>query len=454
MSKHKLLLFSFLLCAQSIFSQVEVNIQVKQTFSRTAKLYLYSQSGAELIDSTFRQPQGLFKFKLPTGYRQGVYKFALNKNISFDIIVANEPRIDIETVVFAAEDSAKSVLSDENELFFLFQKIKKKYNQKCWFLKSLADFYPDSAAFKKQIQIELVNAQRVYNSSIKNIADSNAKLLASSLIRLEIRPQSELGEQGVDKLLKFRKEWWYGAKLTDLRLANSPLLKSKLGGFIDLFVDESLTKEKQDSLFVEAAKTIMNLDASDEIKVFFREILMQSYINSDYNAVTKFLYETSFIGLQMLKLSPEDLSSYKIQQRNGVGTKAFDFNLKMQDGTSQKLSKIQSPYKFIVFWSMWCPHCTELMPDLLKTYQKYKSRGLEVIAICIDEEVDGWKKFIDEKNFNWINTIEPDNGESKVIKEYNVDGTPKILLVDKNMKVISCPSNIKQIEAILNVVLK
>ncbi len=454
MLKRNLLLILLLLCAQSIFSQVEVNIRVNQTLSRSAKLYLYTQSGTELIDSTFRQSQGLFKFKLPIGYKQGVYKFALNKNISFDLIVANEPRIEIETVVFAVEDSAKSVVSSENELFFQFQKIKKKHNQKCWFLKSLADFYPDSAAFKTQLQVELANAQHSYNTSIKNLADSNDKLLASSLIRLEIRPQSKVGESGVDRLLKFRKDWWDWTKLTDARLAYSPLLKSKIGGFIDLFIDESLTKEKQDSLFVETAKEIMNLDASVEIKVFFREILMQSYINSDYNAVTKYLYETSFVGLQMLKLSPEDLSSYEIQQKNGVGTKAFDFSLKLLDGTNHKLSKIQSSFKLIIFWSMWCPHCTELMPSLLKTYQKYKSNGLEVIAICIDDEADGWKKFVNEKNLNWINAIEPDNGESKVIKEYNVDGTPKILLIDKNMMVLSRPSTVKQVEAKLKEVIR
>lgn len=454
MPKHIIFLFLLLLYGQSMFSQVEVNIQVKQTTSRSAKLYIYAQTGTEVIDSAFRQSQGIFKFKLPTGFKQGVYKFALSKNIGFDLIVANEPRIDIETVVFAAEDSVKSVVSSENELFFQFQRIKKNYNQKCWFLKSLADFYPDSATFKKQIQVELVNAQRNYNLSIIRLAKSNESLLAASLIRLEIRPESEFGEQVENRISRFMEEWWKGAKLKDSRLANSPLLKSKLGGFIDLFVDESLTKEKQDSLFVEAAKTIMNLDASAEIKVFFREILMQTYINSDYNAVTKYLYETNFNGLSKLELTPEDLNTYQIQQKNGIGTEAFDFSFKMTDGTNLKLSKIQSPYKLIVFWSMWCPHCTDLMPDLLKTYQKYRASGLEVIAICIDEEIDGWKKFVIEKNFNWINTIETDNDENKVIKEYNVDGTPKILLIDKSLRVISRPSSVKQVEAKLKEILR
>lgn len=447
MFKRKLLLFILLLFTQSIFSQVEINVLVKQTFSKSARLYLYTQSGTEIVDSTFRQSQGLFKFKLSADFKQGVYKFVLNKNISFDLIVANEPKIQIETVVFAAEDSIKSVISDENELFFRFQKIKKKYNQKCWFLNSLSDLYPDSSAFKKQIQFELAKEHRSYNTLIKNLADSNSKLLTASLIRLEIRPQSELTEQNIDRILRFRKEWWSEVRLTDSRLAYTPLLKYKLVGYIDLFIDESLTKEKQDSLFVEAIREIMNQEASIVIKTYFREILFQSYINSDYNAVIKYLYETNFVGLPKLKLSCEDLNSYKILQKNDVGTKVFDFNIKIIDGTNQKLSKIQSPFKLIVFWSMWCSHCTELIPELLKTYQNYRSKGFEVIAICIDEEIDGWKKFVNDKNLYWVNAIEPDNGESKVMKEYNVDGTPKILLIDKNMKVISRPSNVKQTEA-------
>lgn len=454
MLKRQLINILLLLCSQSLFAQVDVNIRVKQTISRTAKLVLYTQSGTEVVDSTFRLSQGLYRFKLPEGYKQGVYKFVLNKNIGFDFIIAKEPSIDIETVVFAAEDSTKSISSIENELFFQFQKLKKKYNQKCWFLNSLADFYPDSVAFKKQIQVELANAQSGYNESVKILANRNEKLLASSLIRLELRPQTEIGLNGFDRNLKLRKDWWSGTNLSDPRLAYSPLLKSKIRGYIDLFVDESITKEKQDSLFVVAANTIMNLDASVEIKAFFRDILMQSFIDSEYNNITKYLYETTFERLQKLKLSPEDLNSYEIQQKNDVGTKASDFSFKLIDGTNQKLSKVVSNYKLLVFWSMWCPHCIDMMPELFKMYQNSKSKGFEIIAVCIDDELEGWKKNVDEKKYFWLNTLEPDNGKSKIIKDYNVDGTPKMLLIDKNLMIISRPSTVKQVEAKLKEVLK
>ena len=76
------------------------------------------------------------------------------------------------------------------------------------------------------------------------------------------------------------------------------------------------------------------------------------------------------------------------------------------------------------------------------------------MAICIDEEVDGWKKYISENKFNWINTIETDNGKNKVLASYTVDGTPKFILIGKDMTILSCPINVKQLEAKLKELIK
>jgi peroxiredoxin len=155
-----------------------------------------------------------------------------------------------------------------------------------------------------------------------------------------------------------------------------------------------------------------------------------------------------------LRLTPEEQNIYSAINSIEVGSKAADFKVISLDGKSQKLSKITSPFKLVVFYSIYCPHCTEMMPQLLKVYNNFKVRGLEIIAISIDEEADIWRKYIFDNKFSWINAIEPDNETSKILTEYNIKGTPELFLTDNKLTILSRPSNAKQLEAKLNKLLK
>lgn len=454
MLRFRFILIVLLLFSQAVKSQVDINILVKQSHVKQAKLFLYIPSGVEQIDSTFQTGQGLFKFTLKPNYRIGVYKFVLGKNISFDFVVSNENKISLETVVFAAEDSVKSIMSKENELYFRYQKIKKRTNQHLWFLNSLVDYYSDSSSFRKQLVKEIYRLKVLYNIQVQLIAKINSDLFVSSLIRIESEPIPSLELSANERRYILMKGWWNEVNLKDIRFLNSPSLELKLWKYLELYFDETASKEQQDSLLIQAAKTVMNLSAEADFRSSFRDFLFNSFIETEYNGVTKYLYETSFDGLPKMILTLETQNSLDIQSKNGIGTKAKDITLNTFEGVKAKLAKVTAEYKVVVFWSFYCPHCTEVIPDLYKTYLQLKSKGVEVVAICIDDELEGWKKHLNEKKYSWINAIEPDNGESKIIRDYAVDGTPKLFLLDKDMTIISKPTNVKQLVAKLKEIIE
>src|SRR3989304_1693678 len=37
------------------------------------------------------------------------------------------------------------------------------------------------------------------------------------------------------------------------------------------------------------------------------------------------------------------------------------------------------------FWATWCPPCIKEFPDIIKLYDQYESKGLQVIAISMNE---------------------------------------------------------------------
>jgi len=444
------LIFLFLLTQSTLFSQVNVQIRIKQAITKNAKLYYYQDSDLKTIDSSYQVSPGFFRFKLSSSHNQGLYKFTLGKNISFDFIVASEREISLETVVFAAEDSLKSIISKENEVFIQYNKFKKKLTQQIWHLNSLNDYYTDSSYFKQIINKELYRINTEIQDYSQRIAEENPNLLVSKLILLALKPIPPYELSTYDQKIYTIQNWWSRVNFSDNRIIHVPSFEKKLWDYMELLFQENLDKEEQDSAFIEGIKTIMNLCSSILVKEYIRNTLFSGFIENDYTKSAEYIANIRLDGLTDIKYKIDST----IKNELGLGDRVFDFRIKSPDGTKTKLSKIKSDCKLILFWSKWCPHCTEIFPEINSIYQSFKTKGFEIIAVSIDEEENEWKTFINEKKYSWINTLEPDTGENQVLNEYKLDETPKMYLIDRDLKIISLPSNPNQLTAKLNKVLR
>lgn len=86
----------------------------------------------------------------------------------------------------------------------------------------------------------------------------------------------------------------------------------------------------------------------------------------------------------------------------------------------------------IVVMAAWCGPCIKELPDLVKLFDKYRHKGLNMIGISIDlEGPNAMQPYLDKYRVNfpvyWV-------GE-KAVGELNIYGIPMIMLV-KNGKVI------------------
>ncbi|HLB31448.1 MAG TPA: redoxin family protein [Gammaproteobacteria bacterium] len=52
------------------------------------------------------------------------------------------------------------------------------------------------------------------------------------------------------------------------------------------------------------------------------------------------------------------------------------------------------------FWATWCPPCIKEFPDIIKLYDQYESKGLQVIAISMNEpdELEDIAEFLGKHN--------------------------------------------------------
>ncbi|MBP1597986.1 MAG: Thiol-disulfide isomerase and thioredoxin [Acidobacteria bacterium] len=64
---------------------------------------------------------------------------------------------------------------------------------------------------------------------------------------------------------------------------------------------------------------------------------------------------------------------------------------------------------FVNMWATWCAPCVAEFPDVVRLYQKYHARGLEVIAVSFDTDAATAIPFLDKHKAGFMNVIKSQN---------------------------------------------
>lgn len=113
---------------------------------------------------------------------------------------------------------------------------------------------------------------------------------------------------------------------------------------------------------------------------------------------------------------------------------APDFTLKTANGNTVTLSKLKGKVVLINFWATWCAPCRAEIPGFLEVYNKYKSKGFEIVGVSLDRE--GWKKvtpFVENFKINYPVVV----GDKKLVAAYgDFNAIPTTFLVDKKGNIV------------------
>lgn len=83
-------------------------------------------------------------------------------------------------------------------------------------------------------------------------------------------------------------------------------------------------------------------------------------------------------------------------------------------------------YTLVDFWASWCAPCRKEIPNLKKLYEKYSSKGFEIVSISIDKKDADWEKALKEEKLVWPNYLDT-KGASDAL---NVKAIPAMFLID------------------------
>lgn len=150
----------------------------------------------------------------------------------------------------------------------------------------------------------------------------------------------------------------------------------------------------------------------------------------------------------------EYLQDYQAIKNTLIGTPLIDLKLKDAEGKEVVLSEIVASGKWVLvdFWATWCYPCRGEIPHLVKAYEKFAPKGLEIYGVTFDRvgDEDKWKTFTAENGMTWINVWGTgDDGSWKAGKQFNVKSIPSNFLYSPEGKLVAKNLRGEDIEKIL-----
>ncbi len=113
---------------------------------------------------------------------------------------------------------------------------------------------------------------------------------------------------------------------------------------------------------------------------------------------------------------------------------APDFTLATLSGTSLSLAELRGKVVLLNFWATWCGPCRKEMPAIEALYQRYKDRGLEVLAISLDKlSTTVVETFVQEMGVTYRVALDSTWATART---YGVRGLPATFLIDRAGNVV------------------
>jgi peroxiredoxin len=118
------------------------------------------------------------------------------------------------------------------------------------------------------------------------------------------------------------------------------------------------------------------------------------------------------------------------------GTKFPDFSVEDVKGNPLSIAGYKGKVVLIDFWATWDGPCKVELPNVLKTYEKYHDKGLEIIGISLDQDKGALTAFIKQNEMTWPQYFDGQVWANKLAVKYGVETIPATYLLDGEGNII------------------
>lgn len=105
------------------------------------------------------------------------------------------------------------------------------------------------------------------------------------------------------------------------------------------------------------------------------------------------------------------------------------------DGTRQNFADLRGKVVLVNFWATSCVTCVKEMPEMVATYQKYRDRGLDFVAVAMSYDPPAYvANFTESRKLPFKVAID---NTGQVAREFgDVKLTPTTFVLDKRGQIV------------------
>ncbi|PZD79253.1 TlpA disulfide reductase family protein [Mesonia sp. K7] len=182
----------------------------------------------------------------------------------------------------------------------------------------------------------------------------------------------------------------------------------------------------------------------------------KDFISKNSESIVSALILSDMISMQLTenfselynKLSPEVQNSapgkkikehLSLNQSTAIGSKAPSFSAKTPEGKELALENALGKVTIIDFWASWCKPCRIENPNVVRLYNKYHDKGLNILGVSLDKanQKDRWIQAIEDDKLTWQHVSNLQFWNDPIAKLYNVRSIPATFILDENGVIIA-----------------
>ena len=70
-------------------------------------------------------------------------------------------------------------------------------------------------------------------------------------------------------------------------------------------------------------------------------------------------------------------------------------------------------------------------------YNEFHSKGLNIIGVSLDDDLNKWKKAIAKDKLTWYHVSNLKGWEDPIARQYEVDGIPATFIIDSKGEIVA-----------------
>lgn len=440
--------FTFVFLLATFYCSAQDSIVVKGQFinnTKYAQVQMKKFAVGSFTVTGAKIKEEKFSMTLPPDIPAGVYRFqyAFSQSQQYLDIIINGKDKEINFTIDAFDDVAfpKFSKSKENQQWYAYLEETNNQLQRIELLNQFINAYPSPTAKVVQAaEQEWEEEKTLYHANLEAFTTKMQSTLACEMVANRpfyfTKPKDDFILQDYYK----REHFWDGFDATNPTLINTPLYTEHILNYLRYWMNPEMgfSQEEQTEGFKKAVDTILaQFSGNEETQKFalkylqlgFKEIgneKVLQYIDEKYQELAA---QCNDEGVDKMAFEKR-MAGYAAMKEGEVAPNIAFEGLKLK---VKNLYEIEARQVLVVFWASWCPHCMEDMPKI-NTWA-LANPTTKVVAISLDDNKAAYEEAIKEFP-NLDHHTDLKKWEGKAVNDYFVYGTPTLILLDKDKKII------------------